>query len=151
MTRYDAGVLARFISTMGMYIGHCDEHGIVSFIDGYECGRRGHCKFTRMLSAELADRKRIRADCLGWPGQVKRFGKRGGLGWVPVFNLISSTILTRMLEAKTRPGVAGTERTRTQKHHAEPDGPANGSQPVHQGKNSTTSAGVIRRRPLRVP
>jgi hypothetical protein len=98
MTQADAKFIAGLIARTGMYISPVDEHGFVSFIHGYEAGSQGRCQFTKLLAEELAKQHRIKPDCLGWPGQVRRFGERLGIRWTEAFILSASSVLTKSLD-----------------------------------------------------
>jgi hypothetical protein len=97
MTRADAKFISGFIARTGMHVCPVDEHGIVSFIHGYEAGSRGRCHFSKLLAEELAKKHRVKPDSLGWAGQVRRFGERRGIRWTEAFMLSASSVLTRSL------------------------------------------------------
>ena len=97
MTQVDAKFISGFIARTGMYTCPVDEHGIVSFITGYEIGSEGRCQFTKLLADELAKKHRVKPDSLGWPGQVRRFGERRGIRWTEAFILSASSILATSL------------------------------------------------------
>jgi hypothetical protein len=99
MTQADAKLISSFIARTGMWVYPVDEHGIVSFITGFEAGSHGRCQFTKLLAAELAKKHRVKLDCQGWPSQVRRFGKRRGVKWTEAFMLSASLILTKSLDA----------------------------------------------------
>ena len=98
MTQADAKIISGFIARTGMYVYPVDEHGIVSFIDGYEVGSQGRCQFTKLLAAELAEKHGVKPDCQGWNGQVRQLGERCGIRWTEAFILITSAVLTKFLD-----------------------------------------------------
>jgi len=102
MTQADAKLISGFIARTGMYVCPVDEHGIVSFIVGYEVGSQGRCQFTKLLAEELAKKHRVKPDGQGWPGQVRRFGERRGIRWTEAFILSASSILTKTLGTNVR-------------------------------------------------
>ncbi len=97
MTRADAKFISAFIARTGMHICPVDEHGIVSYVHGYEAGSQGRCQFSKLLAEELAKKHRVKPDSLGWVGQVRRFGERRGIRWTEAFMLSASPILTKSL------------------------------------------------------
>ena len=90
-----------------MYVCPVDEHGIVSFIDGYEAGSQGRCQFTNLLVEELAKKHRVKPDCQGWASQIRRFGELRGIRWTEAFILSASFVLTKSL------GTNGSEKKRS--------------------------------------
>jgi hypothetical protein len=101
---------------MGMYIYPCDQHGVVSWVDGYVSGAKGRCKFTELQTEELTERHRIKSNsALGWPRSVEIFAEKRDISWLEAFTLASSPIITRFLEPKRSSDTSKPRTKRGQK------------------------------------
>ena len=89
----DARNLIRFNTHMGMHICPTDCQGVVAFLQGYEIGTGGKCRFTEVLSERLGKRYRVKRGESGWPEQISRLADRRALDWMEVYLLVSSELL----------------------------------------------------------
>jgi hypothetical protein len=83
---------------MGVYICPSDRPGVVAFLHGYEYAAAGECRFTEALSEHLAKRHRVKRRALGWPHQIAQLAVRRSLGWMEVYLLVSSEVLSATAE-----------------------------------------------------
>lgn len=99
----DVRNLIRFNTRMDMFICPSNRANVVAFLDGYEYGRAGECKFTETLGQHLTKRHRVKPDALGWPHQIARLAERRGLDWMEVYLLVSSEVLSVEIERSGKP------------------------------------------------
>jgi hypothetical protein len=87
---------------MGMYVCPCDKANVVAFLEGYQIGTGGECRFTNALSDCLAKRYRIKPGPLGWAHQILRLAEKRSLDWMEMYLIVSSEVLNETMKAETR-------------------------------------------------
>lgn len=72
MTKTDKKFLFHFLLRTSMYVNPVTMNSIVSFITGYEIGRKRNCFFTERMKELLKRKYKMQYLSDGWPGQIKR-------------------------------------------------------------------------------
>jgi hypothetical protein len=93
MTKEDKINFLYFITRTGMYINPVDDKNVVSFIYGYELGRKKKCDFTKLSKELLIEKYKIQYSNDGFPGQITRLAKKLSLNWVTTFKRIALEIV----------------------------------------------------------
>ena len=81
MTKDDKKILLYFITLTGMYIHPQDTSNVVSFITGYEIGRKTKCDFAQLSKQLLSEKYKIKCSSDGWSGQMKRLSEKFSISW----------------------------------------------------------------------
>ena len=87
MEKEDIRVLSAFIKRIGMYAPGETSESIISFINGYELGRRKECEFSKKLSELLEEKYKYKKNAMGWIGQLYEYGKENNLTWKESFKM----------------------------------------------------------------
>ena len=94
MNEDDVKCLSNFLEKPGMYIVSMDKTNITSFIQGYELGTQGRCKFTETLSDLLASKYNIKKYATGWSNQIGRYCESNEELWVETFIQLGFEVLS---------------------------------------------------------
>ena len=84
-----------FTLRIGMYTGKENKDTITSFINGYEVGRDGKCKFIKQMIKSIEEEYKIESQATGWIGQIEILSKKLETDWITIFKKQSLKILTK--------------------------------------------------------
>ncbi|MBD0403498.1 hypothetical protein [Flammeovirga sp. EKP202] len=84
--------LELFVHRLNMYIPSVTKDNIISFIHGYESGKKQN-DLTQTISELLESKYNIEKKACGWPHQIQTYSKRKRLSWVDGFKLIINEII----------------------------------------------------------
>ncbi len=93
MTKDDKSNLLHFITRTSMFVNPVDNFNVVSFIHGYELGRKRKCDLTQLIKQLLKQKYNVSYSSDGWPGQITRQAKNLSLSWVTTFKITVLEIL----------------------------------------------------------
>lgn len=96
MTKGDKIFFLGFIFRTAMYIGSEEENSIISYVRGYENGRRSKCDFTILLSKHFEDKLSIKLDPRGWTGQIQEYADKRKSKWITVFKQEGLDIIAKI-------------------------------------------------------
>jgi len=98
MEQEDKKVLSAFIKRVGMYAPGESNESIISFINGYELGRKNRCKFSIEMSNLLESKYKLKRRAMSWIGQLSEYSEENNLTWSQSFKIIGSELLNQQQE-----------------------------------------------------
>lgn len=102
MTNRDIEILLLSITRTEMYTMKDEAGHIISFVNGYEIGRKGKCDFSNQISELLEKEFKCEKRAMGWNGQIIEFGKKKNLTWESSFKKIGLKVLSKYFQGKSK-------------------------------------------------
>jgi hypothetical protein len=94
MTKNDRIILLYFFAKTPMYIGEqVDQRTMMSFLHGYEMGRKNKCKFLETAKDLLIQKYKVSYPSTGIVGQIDKLSKKRKLSWVVTFKQLALEVI----------------------------------------------------------